>query len=54
MWYVDIVVNIEQVGPPILATEVFVRTDPSVPIRACTEFVEQSGIKTDHHRVGRC
>lgn len=51
--HIDVVVNVEQIGPPAPTAWVFVDTDPGGPVQTGAKFVKQSGVETNHHRVSR-
>lgn len=40
VWHVDEVVHVEKVCIPILAAEVFIGTNPCVPIRSHSDFIK--------------
>lgn len=50
---VYVIIDVEQVCPPILATGVFVGVHPLRPLRTRTEFLEKRRVKSDDHRVYR-
>lgn len=45
--HINVIINVKQVRPPIRATGVSTRTDPGIPVRPRTEFIEKSGIKAN-------
>jgi hypothetical protein len=45
VFFIHIIVDEKQVGPPVLLAEVSLRSNYYIPTRTRTQFIEQCGIK---------
>jgi len=48
---VDVVVEVDQVDPPIRTAVVSVGAHQKIPVWARAQFIEQSCVEANHHRV---